>query len=394
MDSNDFQIFYNSAKVFLTNPKDLYEKSNYIWDFRYLPLSTILFIPFSFFDFQTAFIFFNITNFILNLIIPFFIFKIILIVKDDTHEKDNKRPIVYISLFLMGVPHILNYIYGQVNLYVTLFVILALYLYLKNETLKDQILPSFLLGLSILIKPTSMFLIPFLVILRFDKKCKRFNFESQRSILRIGVVLIPIILNFIPFIIFPKMWSDFIYENISGSFPFSPNFSMSLTKNLMNFFYYFNVPYSQLSLLLIITGILGGLGLVLFILRDKNRYSLIFGFTLGILIMFLTYYDTWDHHLLNLIPLLMIIIFVLPRKSLITKNQIKPTLFFFSFFNLAFVGVWYLTYYIFPYNFLPVIAFFICFYGVSKGLFSWNQENFIKKNQIDSNLKKDVNYEN
>ncbi|MEJ2248582.1 MAG: glycosyltransferase family 87 protein [Candidatus Lokiarchaeota archaeon] len=374
--STDFQIFYKSARVFLTQPANLYEKVNYIWDFRYLPLSTILFIPFSLLSFPLAYIMFNIVNFILNLVISLMIYKIILFVKHKSHKDDEKRIYIYISLFLMGVPHILNYIYGQVNLYVTLFILISLYLFLKNKSLKGQILPSFLLGVSILIKPTALFLIPFLILLRIDFKQKKFNFEILKSFTRFGIALIPIFLNLIPLLMFPKMLSGFFQVNIAGAFTFSPNFSMSLTKNIMNFCYFFNIPFNQLVLLLVIVGIIGGSGFIIYIFRNKNNNSLIFGFTLGILIMFLAYYDTWDHHLLNLIPLLIIIIFTLPRNSLITNNQIKPGLFFLNFFSLIFVGIWYLTYQIFPYNFLAIIAFFILFYGILKYLltFKYNDD--------------------
>jgi uncharacterized membrane protein len=167
------------------------------------------------------------------------------------------------------------------------------------------------------------------------------------------------------------MWSDFLDISLSSLFPFNftPNFSMSLTKNLMNFFYYFNIPYNQFLLILIITGLIGGTGFLLYILRSKSdETGVVFGFTIGLLIMFLSYYETWDHTLLNLIPLLIVIVFILPRHSLITRNFIKPGFFFFNFISIAFTGIWYLTYQIFPYNFLPIIAFFILFYGLFRYL--------------------------
>ena len=90
--------------------------------------------------------------------------------------------------------------------------------------------------------------------------------------------------------------------------------------------------------------------------------------------MLLSYFDSWDHHLLNLIPLLIIIIFNLPRNSQIT-NSIKPSFFFFCFFDLAFVGIWYLIYPLFPYNFECTISLLITFYGISKFCLKKKRDN-------------------
>ncbi len=81
--------------------------------------------------------------------------------------------------------------------------------------------------------------------------------------------------------------------------------------------------------------------------------------------MLLTYFDSWDHHLLNLTPLLIIIIFNLPRKTELL-NYIKPSLFFFNFFDILFVGIWYLTYPLFPYNFVGTFFLILALFGVIK----------------------------
>jgi len=84
------------------------------------------------------------------------------------------------------------------------------------------------------------------------------------------------------------------------------------------------------------------------------------------LIMLLGYFDSWDHHLLILIPLLIVIIFNLPRNSEIT-NKFKKSLIFFSFFDLAFMGIWFLTTpFWFPYNFASTIFLILVFYGIFK----------------------------
>ncbi|MBY9014920.1 MAG: hypothetical protein KGD68_04440, partial [Candidatus Lokiarchaeota archaeon] len=34
---NDFVIFYESGRIFLTDIENLYNQANYLWDFRYFP---------------------------------------------------------------------------------------------------------------------------------------------------------------------------------------------------------------------------------------------------------------------------------------------------------------------------------------------------------------------
>ena len=82
--------------------------------------------------------------------------------------------------------------------------------------------------------------------------------------------------------------------------------------------------------------------------------------------MLLGYFDSWDHHLLTLTPLLIIIIFNFPRNSNITTQFIKPSFFFLSFFDLAFMGIWFITQDLFPFNFASTIFLLLIFYGLSK----------------------------
>ncbi|MBA7571069.1 hypothetical protein ES708_12825 [subsurface metagenome] len=171
--------------------------------------------------------------------------------------------------------------------------------------------------------------------------------------------------NFILFAAFPKLWEDFLETNFTGSNPIALNFSYSLTKLITNFCYLYNIPFNQLTILLLSVGIVGGIGFIIFVLIRREQNSILYGYTFGILIMLLTYFDSWDHHLLNLTPLLIIIIFNLPRKTELL-NYIKPSLFFFNFFDILFVGIWYLTYPLFPYNFVGTFFLILVLFGVIK----------------------------
>ena len=366
-DLNDFAIFYQSGRIFLTDIENLYNQTNYIWDFRYFPFSALFFVLFSFLNFGLAFILFNCLNFILNILICLIMYKIIKIIRRQDHEKDDKRVILYLSFYLMGVPHILNYIYGQINLFVTIFILISLLIFISYKKNSWQFIGSVILGISIIIKPTSLLLIPFLLILHFDLEKRKLKIDFLKSIIRLIGVLLPVLSNFVLFVAFPKLWEGFLSTNFTGSNPIALNYSFSLTKLITNFCFLFNIPFSQLTVLVASAGVIGGLGFLILILRRRAKNSILYGYTIGMLIMLLTYYDSWNHHLLNLIPLMMIIIFNLPRHSNLL-HYIKPSLFFFNFFDLIFVGIWLLTYPIFPFNFVGTFFLFLTFYGISKYL--------------------------
>ncbi len=364
-EKNDFLIFYESGKIFLNDINNLYNQKYYLWDFRYFPLSALFFVPFSLIDFGLAFVLFNTLNLFLNFLIIMLLYMIIKRVRGKDHEQNDKRIILYISIYLMGVPHVLNYIYGQINLFITLFILISLLIFLTYKSNVWQFIGSFILGISIIIKPTSIFLIPFLLILNFDLEKRKLKINFSKCFIRIFGVMLPVLSNFFLFAAFPKLWEDFLATNFTGSNPIALNFSYSLTKLITNFCFLYNIPFNQLTILLVSVGIFGGIGFIVFVLIRREQDSILYGYTFGILIMLLTYFDSWDHHLLNLTPLLIIIIFNLPRKTELL-NYIKPSLFFFNFFDILFVGIWYLTYPLFPYNFVGTFFLILALFGVIK----------------------------
>ncbi len=368
-DQNDFLIYYTAGGVFYNNTNDLYNQEHYLWDYRYLPLSAMFFVPFYLLGFDLGFILFHFLNLILNILICVILYKIIILVKGKDHEKDDRRVILYISLYLMAAPHMFNYILGQINLFISFFILLSLYIFVKYKKYRWQFAGSFILGLSIILKPTALFMIPFLLVINLDlKKRKKWNIDIFKSILRLLGVIFPISLNLILFLIYPELLSGFIETNLTGSNPLTLNFSFSITKIILNFCYIYNIPFNQLYVLIFVIGVITGLSFVVYMVGklDQN-YSIIYGLTFGIIVMLLGYFDSWDHHLLNLTPLLIIIIFNLPRNSEIGNKYIKKGFFFFSFFDLAFMGLWFLTTpLLFPYNFGSTIFLVLALYGLSK----------------------------
>ncbi|MFX1469761.1 MAG: glycosyltransferase family 87 protein [Promethearchaeota archaeon] len=362
---NDFLVYYKVGEVFITDINNLYT-AEYLWPFRYLPISATLFIPFYLLGFDIGFITFNFINLLLNVLICMLIYKIIILVRREDHEREDKRIIFYISLFLLGLPNLFNYILGQINLYITFLILVSLFLFLKYENIKWDFIASIILGLSVIIKPITIFMIPFLLSILFKYQQRKFEFEFLRSIIRLVGVLLPLSLNLLFFIIFPNLWEGFISTNFTGEEPIILNHSFSLTKIITNFCIFYDISYNPLLILLIILFIIGGSSFLIFIFRKINNNSIIFAYLFGIIIMLLVYYDSWPHHLLVLTPILIILIFYIPKNSNITKNYLKPSFFFFNFFDLGFMGIWFITKEWFPFNFMSTVFLLITFYSVSR----------------------------
>jgi len=370
----DFRVYYVTAEVFLHDINNLYIEG-YIVPFRYLPISATMFIPFYLMGFNSGFIAFSFFNLILNILICIVLYKIIILIRKDDHEKDDKKVISYICIFLMGLPNIYNYILGQNNLYVTLLILISLLLFLKHENLLWNLLASIILGVSIIIKPTAFLLIPFLIIVKFDLKKREIKFDFFKSIIRIIGVFIPIFLNFIFFFLYPLLWEGFLDTNFSGENPIAYSFSFSISQLITNFCYFYNISFNQILILFGVLGLIGGLGYLIFIFRRIEVNSILYSYAFGILITLLTYFDSWDHHLLNLIPILIIVIFSLPHYSQITP-KISFSIIFFSFFSLIFAGIWFQINHIFPYNILPTFFLLFVFYEISRYcLFSTKKMN-------------------
>ena len=368
---SDFYVYYRVGEIYVNDPNNLYNPAEYgdTWPFRYFPLSALLFVPYYLLGFNLGFIMFNFINFILNILISVILYKVIILVRGDDHEKEDKRIILYICFYLIGLPQVFNYILGQINLYVTLLILLSLFIFLKFKEIKFQLLASIILGISIIIKPTTIFMIPFLIVLNYSYEKKSVSFDLKLSLLRLFGVLLPLSLNIVMFLIYPDLLNGFLVTNFTGSETVLLNHSFSITKIISNMLLYIGVSPNDLNVLPIFLSvllILGCLGYVIYLFRQFNANYLLYGYIFGILIMLLAYFDSWDHHLLNLTPLLIIMLFNLPRDSDLTTKYVKPSFFFLNFLGLVFTGLFWLTKLFFPFNFMSTIFLFFIFIVVSK----------------------------
>lgn len=375
---NDFRVYYTVGEVFIKDINNLYDRANYsTWPFRYFPLSAVLFVPFYLLGFDLGFIVFNLVNILLNILICIILYKIIILIRGEDHEKNDKRVILYISLFLLSLPNVFNYILGQINLYVTLLILISLLIFLKYDQIKWQFIASLILGISIIVKPITIIMIPFLIAINYDFKKEILNVKLFNTLMRILGVLLPLSLNLIIFLIHPSLLKGFIAINFTGEDTVYINHSFSATKIIENLLFSFGFSEQQLLeyqlfIFFSVLFVIGGLGFFIYIFGKLTSQNIIFGYSFGILIMLIAYFDSWDHHLLILTPILIIIIFNLPRNSEITKNFIKPSFFFLIFLDLAFMGIWFLIKEWFPINFVPTLFLILIFYGISKHCFEGN----------------------
>jgi len=368
---NDFLAYYRAGEITLTDFMELYNPDNYIWSFRYFPLAAFYFVPFYLLGFDLGFIAFNLVSLFLNILITVYLYKVITLIRREDHEDKDDRIIFYICIFLLSIPQLFSYFLGQINLYITFFTVFSIYLFLKNEQIKMQFLASLILGIGGIFKPITIFMFPFLILSHYSYNEKKFKFELKRSIVRSIGILLPLAINGIVFILYPTLWQDFTAINITGEANTLINFSFSITKLGTNFLFFIGIPANllvqyQLYIFIPILLIFGGIGFFLFIFRRVPRNSVIYGYTFGIVLMLLTYFDSWNHHLLILTPLLTIILFDLPRNSEISRKYIKPSIFFFSFFDIAFMGLYLLTQIFFPFNFASTIFLLLVFIGLNK----------------------------
>lgn len=373
--TSDFYVYYRVGEIFVNDPNNLYNPANYvdIWPFRYFPLSAMMFVPYYLMGFDLGFIIFNFINLILNVLISIILYKIIIIVRGIDHEMEDRRIILYICLYLIGLPQLFNYILGQINLYVTLLILISLFIFIKKSDIKWQFIASVILGISIIIKPTTLFMIPFIIVIGYNYEKRKLTLNLTKSLVRLIGVILPVALNLIMFLGYPNLLNGFLATNFTGSETVLLNHSFSITKIISNMFLYFGVPSDKMSVLPIFLGVLliiGVLGFIFYVFRRSHVNEWIFGYLFGILVMFLAYFDTWDHHILQITPLLILALFSLPRNSELTRKYIKPGFFFLNFFGLVFTGIFWLLMLtigpFFPFNFASTLFLILIFIGVSQ----------------------------
>ena len=364
-DKNDFLSFFNAGKQVITNLPDLYNEANYDWPFRYFPLSAYIFVPFYLLGYDWGFLVFQFLNLITNYFICILMVKCIM-VNSYNDEINKKRVILYVSIFLAFISHAFNYALGQINSFVALFLLISIYIFLSKKSYLMEIIGGICLGISIIIKPITVFIIPFILLVKIELKKKKLNFDFVRSLLRLIGVIMPLSFNILFFVFIPDLWSGFLEINFLGTTIEIVNYSFSFTRLVLNAIILNSVPIGSFLIFLVIFSIIGILGIFIFLIRTNSQFDVSHAFSFGLLIMLLVYFDSWDHHLIILGPILSITFFHSSNSPKIFKKFVKPSFFGLGFLSLLFTGLWLLIQDICPYNFVPTIFLLLCFYGLIK----------------------------
>ncbi|TFF87496.1 MAG: DUF2029 domain-containing protein, partial [Promethearchaeota archaeon] len=375
----DFRTFFRAGTIILTDINKLYYISEYIWIFRYFPSAAIIFVPFSLLNFTLSYLIFIFTNFILNLIITWLIYLIISKIIGSNFEMIRKSIIIFLGFFLISFPNLTNYLMGQISLFIACFLLISLYYMLKPHKPSNTFLGGFFLGISLLIKPLVIIIIPFFLLTEI-KKSKTFSFKNL--LIRFSGILFPNIVNFVIFLSFPILILDFFSINFTKMVAADYNFSISITKLILNTFYFIGMEINRFSVLIFVFVPPFSISLLSFLIRkNTSDFTIVYAFLFGLVLTGLTYFDTWDHHFLVVLPFLIILRFILQKNNAkrvnISKKLIDIGIYYLYFLNFLFVILWFLIKNWFPWNF-PGTIILVLLFGVLLNLSFDSKSLFMK----------------
>ncbi|MFW9867039.1 MAG: hypothetical protein ACFFEN_13165 [Candidatus Thorarchaeota archaeon] len=397
--ANDFRIFYQSAEIIVTDPTQLYASSVYNMPFRYMPMFSLLFIPYTFISFEAGFIIHTILMGIVHIIS----FYLILITSTKwfniSFNSRIKRDMLYLTLMApLQVPLLLI---GQVT-EIFILLILLIILLIENEKIRRYKINyayffiGFLVGISISYKPFAFLLLPLLLKLSISFKNKKLQFELKQMLLASLGFLTSFSINVIYWISYPSLFIEFVEINFSSQLLDYP--STSITRIIFILFNAFSFQISEFVIIAISIFILFGLLFTIFILISNNEknYPVLLG--MGILITMITLPDSW---FLNFLIWFMIAVpglfkleedlqFMVSEKKRKKLKQSFYLIYKFSQYGILFftVGV-VLGLTILPFD--PILPLLIVIIYI---LLSWRLVLFIKKDTTPKKKKKLIRIKN
>jgi len=375
-DNNDYLTFHNAGLLAINDISNLYNSSLYLFPFRYFPLSAYFFTPFSLLGLDVGYFIFQLFNFFLNFANLYLIYRIIQLYKNLNNKANLELNLVKFrdlytdsknesflhqnAVILIMLPQFMNYFLGQINI-IVLFVILLSLLFLLKEGYKNDFLGGLFLGIGILIKPTLILVLPFIILLKYNKENKKFTLLFKKSIIRLSGSIILILISGLYFLFFPQMLEGFIDVNLGGKYTYNIegdlniNPSFSLTRIVLISFELIGLEINGFLTFIIIILLIFIPIYILFILNSAQTNNLLDGYLVGILVMFIVYFDTWPHHLVVLAPFL--VFFITIHKDFIFYKMFKYLYYLMAILVVIFWGIFYLTYEILPINIGGLILF-------------------------------------
>ena len=381
MDENDYLTFHYAGLNVIQDLPNLYNSLLSPFPFRYLPLSAYFFTPFSILGLELGYFIFQIFNLFLNILIIYLIFKIIQIYKNLSHDSnlnfklnnfkdvfnlnENETILHQSAIFLITLAQFMNYFLGQINILVCVFILSSLFYFLK-EGFKYELIGGFLLGFGILIRPTLILILPFLIFLNYNKKNKKFTFKLQKTVIRLLGSIIVIMLSSVYFLIFPQMLADFITVNLTGEYTYTIeggieiNPSFSLTRIILTFLQLIQIDISGFLIFVIISLLILIPIYYLYIQISNQPIKLVNGYFTGLLVLLIVYFDSCPHHLVILTPFL--IFFLIFNKNFRNYKMVKYLHYLLAILMVVFWGIFYLTYLFVPFNMGGLILLMLLYY--------------------------------
>ncbi len=83
-------------------------------------------------------------------------------------DPKNESILHQYAIILIILPQFMNYFLGQINILVSFFILLSL-LYFLKKGIKNDFLGGLFLGFGILFKPTLILILPFVILLYYNK---------------------------------------------------------------------------------------------------------------------------------------------------------------------------------------------------------------------------------
>lgn len=380
---NDYLSYHNAGLNVLEDLPNLYDSPLSPFPFRYFPLSAYFFTPFSLLGLKLGYFVFQIFNFFLNFVIIYLIYKIIQIHKNlnintkinyelcnlrEIFSKSENESILHQSALLLIMPlQFMNYFLGQVNLLTSVFILASLFYFLKERRSYDY-LGGLLLGFGILVKPTLILILPFIIALSYNRETRKFTFKFKQTIIRLSGSIILIVISGFFFLIYPKMLDDFIKVNLTGKHTYSiggdveVNPSISLTRIVLIFFELLDLNINNFLVFIVVSLLILLPIYFLFILSADQPNKIIIGYLIAVTTASIVYFDTWPHHLVVLASFMIIFM-------LLYKNFERFTFFKYIHNLLAILTamlwvIFFLTYEIFPFNLGGLVLLILLYYNL------------------------------
>ncbi|MFX0098455.1 MAG: glycosyltransferase family 87 protein [Candidatus Hodarchaeota archaeon] len=274
----DYIGYYEASRQILQDYTKVYEYEVVGLFYRYFPTFLFLILPITVLPFPVSYCIFTTINFIISILAMIYLGKIIKLL-----QWDNKK-MRYAVFFLPST--VVSLFYAQVTTILSFLVILSLYLRLKEETDKSNLV----LGISMVIKPITIFI--FLTYLISLIKGKEFK-KMIRSIL---FFLIPLSSDILLFLFAPGLLESYIRNAVLGLDMRPESASISFASL---FHYLFN---QHLLLFVIICVLIYGVFSLIYVKSSKEnkRNNAIMIYIIGIVWHFFGLIDVWTSQLILL----------------------------------------------------------------------------------------------